>query len=182
MTAHPEQSPLANDSAERRSAQGAFRRVGSWLDRGNEMVAVTIFAFLFTAIILQVTSRYVFNWPLGWTEEAAVIAFVWLIFWVNAVVLPIRRHVVFDLIYQSVGEQARRILSIVTSSVFALLFLVSIPATYEYFFFLGDHETASLEVSFRFAFLTYFVFAVAIPIRLIVAVFGLLGENWRDRI
>lgn len=182
IAAYSKLTPMADESGRFRSARGAVRLFSPWFSRGNEMIAVTIFAFMFVTIILQVTARYVFNWPLGWTEEAAAIAFIWLIFWVNALVIPIRRHVVFDIIYQSLGEQPRRIFSIVTSLVFASLFLVSIPATYEYFFFLGDQPTASLEVSFRFAFLTYFVFAIAFPVRLIAAVAGLLGKNWRDHI
>ena len=44
---------------------------------------------------------------MAWTDEAAVILYVWIILWAAAVVVPEREHVAFDLVWNSVGVRGR---------------------------------------------------------------------------
>lgn len=50
------------------------------LERGARAIIAAAFAMMVLAAILQVVSRYVFNSPLGWTEELAKLLMVWWTF------------------------------------------------------------------------------------------------------
>lgn len=148
----------------------------------SDGLAVAMFALLFVIVVAQVVARYVFNQPFGWSAELASVAFIWVIFWVVSFVLPIRRHVVFDIVYQSLSPGAQRVCSFITSVFFAAIFIATLPKTYEYFVFVGADHTAAMEITYRTAFLPYFIFAVVFPARLILHALRLLGKNWRHEI
>ena len=50
--------------------------VGRWLRRRAENIAVALLATIFVCFIIQIILRYVFNNPVGWTEEVSVLT--WL--------------------------------------------------------------------------------------------------------
>ena len=61
-------------------------------------------AAMFLSFILQIVSRYVFNHPLGWTEEVSVLCWIWRVLWGAAFVLRERDEVRFDIIYRTVSQ------------------------------------------------------------------------------
>ena len=85
-----------------------FRGLLRWLKGGADSVAAGLFATLFVVFIVQITARFVFNKPLPWTDELAVVLYLWVILWSAAFVVPEREHVVFDLLWNLVGKRARR--------------------------------------------------------------------------
>ena len=70
--------------------------------------ASRLFAALFLTFIVQITARFVFDRPLPWTDELAVILYVWVILWAAAFMVPARDHVVFDLVCNTAGPRTRR--------------------------------------------------------------------------
>ena len=75
-----------------------------WLRRRAENVAVALLCVMFATFIIQIVARYVFNNPVGWTDE--VIITTWL--WTRAVgrgVHPARTDEIrFDIIYSQVSR------------------------------------------------------------------------------
>ena len=71
-------------------------RTIKYLRKGAEFVAVTLFIAMFGSFLLQVFMRYVLNRPLGWTSEACVIFYIWVVFWTAALLVreprPCRLH------------------------------------------------------------------------------------------
>jgi TRAP-type C4-dicarboxylate transport system permease small subunit len=65
----------------------------SWLKRGADAVGAGLFAALFLTFIVQITARFGFNQPLPWTDELAVILYVWAILWAAAFMVPAKEHV-----------------------------------------------------------------------------------------
>ena len=72
-------------------------------------VISSLMAGIVLLTLAQVLFRYVINSPLGWSEELARYAFVWVTF-VGAAVLLRRRdgHPAVDSLHQSVGPRARQ--------------------------------------------------------------------------
>jgi TRAP-type C4-dicarboxylate transport system permease small subunit len=46
-----------------------------------------LLAVIFVAFIIQIVFRYAFNFPVGWTSELSVAAWLWLVLWGAAFVL-----------------------------------------------------------------------------------------------
>lgn len=147
-----------------------------------DLAAAAMFATIFVTIIAQTSMRYLFGSPLSTSQELASIAFVWLIFWAAACNLPIREHVTFDIVYNMASPAVKRIFAIVCNLLFLAVFVYALPATWEYFRFLDMQYTASLRLTYQVAFFTYFVFAVAFPLRLAANLARLLGRGWQDNI
>ena len=78
-----------------------IRAVQTFLHRRAEDVAVALLTAMFLSFILQIVSRYVVRQPLGWTLEACLLAWVWLVFWGAAFLVRDRDHVRFDIFYSA---------------------------------------------------------------------------------
>ena len=48
-----------------------------WLRRRAENVSAFLLLAMFLCFILQIVARYVFNYPLGWTDEVSVLCWIW---------------------------------------------------------------------------------------------------------
>ena len=82
-----------------------FRRLG-------DGVSVALFTALFLVFLVQITARFIFHRPLPWTDELAVVLYVWVILWTAALVVPEREHVMFDLVWNAAGRRTRRVMRI----------------------------------------------------------------------
>ena len=67
-----------------------------------------IFLCLFVTFLVQIAARFGFNRPLPWTDELAVILYIWAILWAAAFMVPEKEQVVFDLIWNSASKATRR--------------------------------------------------------------------------
>ncbi len=61
-------------------------------------------------VVLQVVTRYVFDFPLTWTEELARFALVWLTFVAAGFVMARRIHISVDLVASKLGRRGQVIL------------------------------------------------------------------------
>ena len=129
-----------------------------------------LFLALFIVFVIQVTARFGFNKPMAWTDEAAVILYVWIILWAAAVVVPEREHVAFDLVWNSVGLRARKIMRISGNLLVGGLALVAIPATWDYVHFMNREGTPVLGVSFMWVFLPFVLLLMTLVVRAVLAI------------
>lgn len=142
-----------------------FLALGRWLLRRAENVAALLLGVLFLAFIVQITFRYLLNWPIGWTSELTVLAWLWLVLWGAALVVPERDEIRFDLVYGSAGPKARRIMAIITAVALIALYGVSLPAVVDYVTFMKVQRTAYMGIRFDYVFAIYVLFAVATILR-----------------
>lgn len=136
-----------------------------WLQRAVNLIGGSLFLTLFCVFIVQITARFVFNKPLPWTDEAAVILYVWVILWAAAFIVPAREHVVFDLVWNSVGRRARRVMKILGNLLIGGLALVGLPATWDYVTFMSREGSPVLNISFMWVFMPLVLLMVALVVR-----------------
>ncbi len=133
-------------------------------DRADN-VAAGLLAAMFLTFILQIVSRYVMNSPLGWTLEACLTLWLWLVFWGSAFVLRDEDHVRFDLVYAASGARLRRTFAIVSAVAIAAGLLAALPATIDYITFYKIKKSAILRIRLDVVFSVYGIFAVALIAR-----------------
>jgi len=149
----------------------------AWLRRRAENVAVALLAAMFLAFIIQIVFRYLFNWPIGWTTEVCVIAWLWVVLWTSSFVLKDSEEICFDLISGAVGPKIRRYFKVIGSAGLVALYAISLPASVDYVSFMKVEKTSYMGVRFDYLFVIYIVFAGAIIIRYGWAVWrGLRGD------
>jgi TRAP-type C4-dicarboxylate transport system permease small subunit len=102
---------------------------------------------------------------MAWTDEAAVILYVWVILWSAAFVVPEREHVAFDLIWNSVNLPTRKVMRVAGNLLIGGVALYGIPATWDYVHFMKRESSPVLGISFMLVFLPFVLLLVALVVR-----------------
>ena len=135
--------------------------VTSWLRRRAENVIVALIAIMFVSFLLQIAFRYLLNRPLGWTDEVTVLCWVWLVLWGAAFILSDKDEIRFDIVYGLVPERTRRAFTVISSLALVVLFVVSLPASWNYVLFMKREKSAYLGMPFDYLYSIYVIFSVA---------------------
>ncbi len=138
---------------------------GRWLGRRAENVAAAFMAVMFVAFLIQILFRYVLNWRAGWAAELSTVMWIWLVLWGAAFVLRERDEIRFDILFGSVGAGLRRAMMVTTALVLVALYLVSLPAVWDYVTFMKVQRTAYLRIRYDWLYSIYVIFAVAVVAR-----------------
>lgn len=137
----------------------------AWLRRRANDVAVALMALMFVSFLLQIGFRYLLNRPLGWTDEVTVLCWVWAVLWCAAFILSDRDEIRFDIVYGSIPPGAQRAFTAASSVAIVVLFVISLPATWNYVVFMKREHTAYLHMRFDILYAVYVIFALAIIVR-----------------
>jgi TRAP-type C4-dicarboxylate transport system permease small subunit len=132
-----------------------------------EQVFTAVAVFALAAIVVVITAgiiaRYIFNSPFVWTEELALLLFVWLSYLSIGVATFKRKHVVADFLVQNINQRYKDLLRLIFSilSVVFLFFVfwssIAILPTLLF-------ETAALKIPRTFY---YFPMAFVMPFMII---------------
>ena len=136
-----------------------------WPKKVADLIGGSLFLTLFIVFVIQVTARFGFNRPMAWTDEAAVILYVWVILWSAAFVVPEREHVAFDLIWNSVNLRTRKVMRVAGNLLIGGVALYGIPATWDYVHFMKRESSPVLGISFMLVFLPFVLLLVALVVR-----------------
>ena len=137
----------------------------SWLHKAAQALGGLLFIALFLVFVVQITARFAFNKPLAWSDEAAVILYVWIILWAAATMVPQREHVAFDLIWNLANARWRRILQVLGNALVGGLALVALPASWDYVRFMAREGTPVLGVPLMAVYLPFIVLLLAMVLR-----------------
>jgi TRAP-type C4-dicarboxylate transport system permease small subunit len=144
-----------------------IHRVMVWLRHGADAIAAAMLAVMFISFLITVLFRYVLNWPAGWASELSTVMWVWLVLFGAAFLLRERDEIRFDIFYSNVRPSIRRVMTVLFSLGIVGLFLISLPAVYDYVTFMKVQRTSYLRIRYDWLYSIYVVFALAIIIRYI---------------
>jgi TRAP-type C4-dicarboxylate transport system permease small subunit len=136
-------------------------RIGRWLRHRAENVAVFFISAMFVCFIIQIVFRYVINYPIGWTEEVSILAWLWIVLWGAAFVVSEKEEIRFDIFYSNVSERWRRVFTIITGVALVALYGASLPASYTYVAFMQREHSAYLHIPINYLYSIYVIFAAA---------------------
>lgn len=141
-----------------------------------------LFLCLFAVFLIQIAARFGFNRPLPWTDELAVILYLWVILWASAFMVSEREQVVFDLVWNSVGQRARRVMRIVGHLMIGGLAAVAIPASWDYVRFMAREGSPVLGLSFQWVFMPFVLLLAALVLRSVWGIWqALRGQGLEDQ-
>lgn len=142
-----------------------LHRVTLSLHRFAEAVAAALLAVIFVAFIVQIVLRYLFNWPVGWTSELSLAAWLWLVLWGASFVLKDTEEIRIDLLTEQAGPRMRRIIGALGALSIIVLFGASLPAAYSYVSFMKVEKSSYLGIRMDYLYSIYMIFAVAVIAR-----------------
>lgn len=148
-----------------------------WLRRRAENISAALLLIMFLCFILTIVARYIFNYPLGWTEETSLIAWIWCTLWGAGFILREKDEVRFDIFYSSMSDKTRCFFTVITGIAAIVLFTIALPAVYSYVTFLKVERSAYLGIRLDYLYSIYLVFSVAVIVRYVALVwFALKGH------
>ena len=142
-----------------------LKAVAAFARRAADGVAATLLAALFVVFIIQIVSRYVFNHPLGWTIEACLICWLWLVFWGAGLIVPNREHVRFDVLTATASPSLRRAAAIVSGIFIVATFVWSLPASIDFVSFMAIEKSGTLRIPLNLVFSVFVLFSAGVIIR-----------------
>jgi TRAP-type C4-dicarboxylate transport system permease small subunit len=143
------------------------------------VISIALFAMLFLTFITQITARFVFARPLPWTDELAVILYIWVVLWSAAFVVRDREHVVFDLAYQAASPGIRRVMRLVGSIVLVGLLGYALAGNWDYVWFMKREKSPVLGIPMALVFLPFMFLLVSLVVRNAWGVW--LAKDERDK-
>ena len=148
-----------------------------WVRRRAENIVAGLLGIMFLAFIIQIVFRYFFNFPIGWTSELSVIAWLYMTLLGSAFWLKESDEIRFDLISGALGPVGRRVVGLVVATAAVVLFGMALPATIKYVAFMKVESTSYLKIRLDLLYSVYTVFAVAVIVRYVWAIVGIVrGE------
>jgi C4-dicarboxylate transporter, DctQ subunit len=108
----------------------------NWIRRRAENIVSGMLGIMFLAFLIQIVFRYFFNFPIGWTSELSVIAWLYMALLGSAFWLKESDEIRFDLISDRLGPLGRRVLGLIVAVAAIVLFGMALPATIKYVAFM----------------------------------------------
>ncbi len=152
------------------------------LQRLADAFGVLLFALLFLVFVVQVVARLVFAAPLAWTDEAAVILYLWAMLWGAALVCRDRDNVAFDLIYQHASAPLKRVMSLTACALIGALAAWALPGTVDYIGFMRRESTPVLGLPFDWVYAPFALLLATLCARYAWRILQLLGCHWQDHL
>jgi TRAP-type C4-dicarboxylate transport system permease small subunit len=155
----------------------SINRAVEWLRRRAENIVAALLGVMFIAFIVQIVFRYFFNFPVGWSSELSVVAWLYMTLIGSAFWLKEHEEVRFDLIPARLGPRGKRVLGLAVAVAAVVLFGMAMPATWKYVTFMKVESSSYLKIRLDILYSIYIVFALAIVMRYLGAIASLLrGE------
>jgi len=136
-----------------------------WMRRRGENIVAGLLGIMFVAFLVQIVFRYVFNFPIGWTSELSVVAWLYMTLLGSAFWLKESEEIRFDLLSGVLGPIGRRVLAFLVALAAVVLFGMALPATISYVTFMKVESSSYLKIRLDFLYSVYVVFAVAVIVR-----------------
>ncbi len=145
-----------------RALMSSFSRVAT---AAAHAIGGGLFVALFLVFVVQVLARFLFDRPLPWSDELAVVLYMWIILWACAFMVPAREHVMFDLVWQAASRGQRRAMRLIGHAMIGGLSAWALPACWDYVSFMDRESTPVLGLSFQWVFLPFVLLLLALVLR-----------------
>ncbi len=150
-----------------------MNRAVEWIRRRAENIVAGLLGVMFLAFIVQIVFRYFFNFPVGWSSELSVVAWLYMTLIGSAFWLREHEEVRFDLISARLGPRGKRVLGLFTAIAAVVLFGMAMPATWSYVSFMKVESSSYLKIRLDILYSVYIAFALAIIVRYLGAIVNL---------
>lgn len=123
-----------------------------WFEAAEEALVVATLGLTFLVLLLQVFSRYLFNWPLSWTEELARYLFVWTVFFGASQAMAHAEHIAIGMVIERLPRRAAQVVALAMLALMAVFLLVVVIKGYELAMKVIDLPSTALEWPMTFVY------------------------------
>lgn len=144
--------------------------------KAADFVGGFLYIALFLTFVVQVTARFGFNRPLMWSDELAVILYIWVVLWAAAFMVREDEQVRFGLLYDMASPTVQKLMVIASHLMIGGLSLWALPASWSYISFMAREGTPVLGWPIMWVFLPFALLLVALTVRAIWRIAVTIGQ------
>ena len=153
-----------------------FVDFGKKCKHAADIVGGGLYIGLFLTFVIQITARFGFNQPLMWTDEMAVILYIWVVLWGAAFMVPEDEQVRFGLLYDAASPNVQRLMRIAGYLMIGGLSAWGLPASWDYIHFMAREGTPVLDWPIMWVFLPFALLLVSLIVRAVWQIAKTLRE------
>lgn len=112
----------------------------------EEAVGTAFFLVMVLSVSIGVVSRYVFNYPLIWTEEIASFSFLWAVFMGSAAAARKHTHIVVDTLMLLTPRLFQRVVGIATGGMVAAMMAIVTVVGIQFAYSQRNTTTEAIEM------------------------------------
>ncbi|MBC2855561.1 TRAP transporter small permease [Cetobacterium sp. 2A] len=101
-------------------------KLKKFFDNFEEIVGTILFVIMFAVLVAQIVSRQVFDAPLVWSEELAILLYVYIGMLGVSMGIKYRQHVMIDFLYKKFSVRGTRIAHTVIQAIVLISLLIII--------------------------------------------------------
>ena len=120
----------------------------------EDFLAVVFLAVLSVSVFLGVFYRYVLRNPLIWSDELALICFVWLVFIGAGICARQKAHVGIEMLVERFPGQVARYVRLLTDIVVIIILAMLIYFGIQHALYASGSRTTALGISWTYVFLS----------------------------
>ena len=124
----------------------------------NVYIPAVAFVILFLTFVIQIFSRYFFNYPLTWAYEVTVAAYTWVAVLAAGYARRVHEHVAFGVVYDKLNKKWQTIFRILGNILIASTYMILIYPAYSDITFLSFKSTSVLDIPLHIVFFPFVVF------------------------
>lgn len=138
-----------------------------------EKAIAVLLGFLIVSLFAQVISRYLFNFPIMWTDEIGRYVFIWIVYLGSAAAFKNKAHLIVDVFTQKMSPKLQFYLNLFFYMVITLfLFLVFVYGLQYAMNNMGNPAYSTSVVSLGAAYASVPVGALLMIINIMRTIFG----------
>lgn len=145
-----------------------------------EWVTTAMLFAVFLIYLVGIAARYLFSSPIAWSDELAMIVFLWCMFLTDAFVNRDSDHVGFDILWERLPPRGRRVAGLLQTGLFGVLFAVAFPVIVDYVMFLWREQTSALQWRLDLVYVCFIVYFLMVIVRLAAKFVMLAGPGWQE--
>jgi TRAP-type C4-dicarboxylate transport system permease small subunit len=154
-----------------------LENVNDYIDGFVKWIIIVTMVIIPTVMMTQVVIRYVFNYPLGWPEEAARFAFVWLTFMSACAALRRGELATMAFFIQRMPRHIAYVLTVIGRLCILIFLAVAIYSGYDMTSFVFGRGTKSpvLPVPMWFVYMSLPVGCLFMAYQVVISLFHQIG-------
>lgn len=148
-----------------------------WLNEWESYLSTGLFIINTVLLMLQVITRYVFNYSITWLEEIATFLYVILVYSAVAAAVTHRKQICIDALPSALPFKAKKVLLIISDVIFFIFCIWIQKGLFDIVDLVGTGKTALLHIPYSLCYGVVAVFLLLTGVRCIQDIIRLWNED-----
>lgn len=148
-----------------------FKKITTIIGKAEDIFLMLLLSIIFILLLTQVVSRYVFNMPITWTEEAARYLQIWVTYIGMSLAIRYNAHVRITALHDRLPEKSQKFIQLIVNLIIITCLIAIIPSSFAYVNDQKLRASTAMQLPMNYV-------AVSLAIGYLMALFHIIGQTF----